>query len=141
MAAKTWRERLTYTAMSFFVAWHTLAMVVAPAPGYSDLMRGLRTVFEPYLHFFELDNDWNFFAPVIGKDSILRYVITDDSGKDHSFDSVAGLNWFSPSSIWFRSWYAAVLDSPDDFAAEFAALLCRQHVDLHPVAIRLSKVE
>ena len=44
MTAKVWRERVIYTAMSLFVAWHTLAMIVAPAPGESDLMRGLRIV-------------------------------------------------------------------------------------------------
>ena len=63
MTAKVWRERVTYTAMSLFVAWHTLAMVVAPAPSTSDLIKGLRIVLDPYLHFFKLDNEWGFFAP------------------------------------------------------------------------------
>lgn len=138
---KVWRERVTYAAMSFFVAWHTLAMVVAPAPATSDLVRGLRVVLTPYLDFFELDNDWNFFAPVVGKDAILRYVIKDDAGVEHSFDTDANLNWFDASYNWFRAWYFAVLDSPDDFAEEFAALFCREHAALHPAAITLFEVE
>jgi len=56
MMAKLWRQRLTYLAMSVFVVWQTLAMVVAPAPGSSDLAKGLRTVLDPYLHFLRLDN-------------------------------------------------------------------------------------
>ncbi len=51
-----------------FVAWHSIAMVVAPAPSTSDLIKMLRTVLDPYLHFFRLDNDWNFFAPDVGEE-------------------------------------------------------------------------
>ena len=141
MTAKVWRERLTYAAMSLFVAWHTLAMVVAPAARTPELMRGLRVVLQPYLDFFELDNDWNFFAPEVGKDSILRYVIKDAAGVEHSFDADANLNWFDASYNWLRSWHFAVLNNPDDFAEEFAALFCREHAELHPAAITLFEVE
>ncbi len=141
MTAKVWRERVTYTAMSLFVAWHTLAMVVAPAPSTSDLIKGLRIVFDPYLHFFKLDNDWGFFAPDVASGIVLRYVIKDDAGTLHRFDPHAGLNWFHPSSIWFRGWYLALLESPDDFGEEFAALFCREHAELHPVTIMLFEVD
>jgi hypothetical protein len=137
----TWRARLTYAAMSLFVAWHSLAMIVAPAPQTSELTRGLRAVFTPYLHLFALDNNWSFFAPEVGKDSILRYVIKDDAGVEHTFDSDADLNWLYPSSIWFRAWYFSLLDSPDDFAEEFAARFCREHAELRPAAIMLREVE
>jgi hypothetical protein len=138
--AEVWRKRATYAAMSLLVVWHTLAMVVAPAPGFSDLVRGLRVVFEPYLTLFALDNDWDFFAPEVGKDSFLRYVIKDDAGVEHSFDSDASLNWFHPSSIWLRGWYSAVLNFPDDFGEEIGALFCREHAELHPVSITLFEV-
>jgi hypothetical protein len=141
MVAKVWRERVTYTAMSLFVAWHTLAMIVAPAPGASALIRGLRIVFQPYLSFFRIDNEWNFFAPNVAPGLVLRYVIKDDAGVDHSFKAAAGLNWFHPSYIWVRSWYFAVLFDPNEFAEEFAALFCREHANLHPVAITLLEVE
>jgi hypothetical protein len=147
MMAKVWRERVTYVAMSLFVAWHTIAMVVAPAPSTSDLIKGLRIVLDPYLHFFKLDNEWNFFAPDVGEEGrdplgvILRYVIEDEAGTLHRFDPGAGLNWFHPSSIWFPGWYHAVLESPDDFGEEFAALFCREHAELHPVTITLLEVD
>ncbi len=62
MMAKVWRERVAYAAMSLFVAWHTLAMIVAPAPDTSDLIRGLRVVFEPYLDFFGTRQRVEFFC-------------------------------------------------------------------------------
>jgi hypothetical protein len=147
MMAKVWRERVTYVAMSLFVTWHTIAMVVAPAPGSSDLIKGLRIVLDPYLHFFKLDNEWNFFAPDFDEKDrdpvgvILRYVIEDDAGTLHRFDPTAGLNWFHPSSIWFRSWYLALLQNPDDFGDEFAALFCRENAELHPVTITFFEVD
>ena len=147
MTAKLWRQRLTYTAMSLFVAWHTLAIVVAPAPGSSELIKGLRSVLDPYLHFFRLDNQWNFFAPDVGEEGrdplgiILRYVIEDDAGKLHRFDPDADLNWFDPRFIWFHDWYRALLENPDDFGDKFAALFCREHADLHPVAVTLYAAE
>jgi hypothetical protein len=147
MMTKVWRERATYAAMSLFVAWHTMAMVVAPAPGNSDLIKGLRIVLDPYLNFFRLDNEWNFFAPHLGEEGpnplglVLRYVIKDDAGTLHRFDPEAGLNWFHPSSIWFRGWYLALLQNPDDFGDEFAALFCREHAELHPVTITFFEVD
>jgi len=140
MMAKVWRERVTYAAMSLLVGWHTVAMMVAPAPRGSDLVRGARVVFAPYLQLFALDNNWDFFAPEVGKDSFLRYVLKDDAGVEHSFDSDASLNWFHPTSIWFGAWYFAVLDFPEDFGEETGALFCREHADLHPVAITLFEV-
>ena len=147
MMAKVWRARATYAAMSLFVAWHTIAMVVAPGPGTGDLSKGLRIALDPYLHFFNLDNQWNFFAPDVGEEGRdplgvrLRYVIDDEAGTSHRFDPDAGLNWFHPSSIWFHQWYLALLDSPDDFGEKFAALFCRAHAELHPVTITFVEVE
>jgi hypothetical protein len=141
MSSKRWLERVTYAAMSLFVAWHTVAMVVAPAPEVSELVRGLRVVLGPYLQFFAIDNEWGFFAPEVGKDSFLRYVITDAAGTEHSFDSDARLDWLAPTSIWFRQWYFAVLDGPEDFGKEFAAMFCRQNAKLNPVSVKLFEVE
>ena len=63
MISKSLRERLTYTAMSVFVAWHTAAMLFAPAPDNSVIAIALRPVFQPYLSLFRLDNTWDFSAP------------------------------------------------------------------------------
>ena len=147
MTAKVWRECATYAAMSLFVAWHTIAMVVAPASSTSDLSKGLRVVLDPYLHVFKLDNEWNFFAPDVGEEGrdplgvMLRYVIKDDAGTLHRFDPDAGLNWFHPSSIWFHQWHLALVEYPDDFGEKFAALFCREHAELHPATITLFEVD
>lgn len=130
-----------YTVMSVFVAWHTFALVVAPAPDSSDLVKALRAVLHPYLQLFKLDNSWDFFAPNVGKNSILRYVIKDGDGVGHTFEPAARLNWFHPSYIWFRDWYITLMEAPDDFGQAFAALFCREHADLRPVAITFLEVE
>ena len=49
MITKLLRERLTYTAMSVFVAWHAAATVIAPAPDNSVIAIALRPIFQPYL--------------------------------------------------------------------------------------------
>src|SRR5215472_18059786 len=68
MIRTQWRDRLIYLAMSGFVAWHTLAMVLAPAPDNSVIAQSLRGLMQPYLTLFSLDNLWDFFAPTVGKD-------------------------------------------------------------------------
>ena len=90
-----WRHRLTYLVMSAFVAWHTLAMVIAPAPDSSVSVRTLRAALQPYLTLFRLDNPWNFFAPTIGG-SQLRYSVEDAAGARHAFKPTEQLNWFHP---------------------------------------------
>jgi hypothetical protein len=145
--AKPWRERAAYVAMSLFVGWQTIAMVVAPSPSTSSPIKGLRIVLDPYLHLLMLNNQWNFFAPDVGEEGqdplglILRYVIEDNTGILHPFDPNEGLNWFHPSSIWYHGWYLAVLESPRDFGAEFAQLFCREHAELHPVKITFYEVD
>ena len=54
MIWNSWRQRLTYLVMSVFVAWHTLAMVIAPAPDSSVLVGTLRAALQPYLTLFKL---------------------------------------------------------------------------------------
>ena len=79
-----WRRRLTYGAMSLLVAWHTIAMVIAPAPD-SDISEAARSLFHPYLTLFWLDNHWGFFAPDVRSGRQFRYVIEDATGKRHAF--------------------------------------------------------
>jgi hypothetical protein len=133
--SKQWRERLIYTVMSVFVAWHTVAMVVAPAPDDSEVVKALRAFFQPYLALFRLNNHWDFFAPNISGNSIFRYVIKDSSGVGHTFTPASKWSWFHPSSIWFHDWYDTVLDDPDVYGEAFAKILCKEHADLKPVSI------
>jgi hypothetical protein len=138
MISKRWRERLTYTAMSIFVAWHTLAMVVAPASGNSAISQSLRVLLDPYLTFFELDQTWRFFSPDIARGDLLRYVITDAAGQRHTFVPSDKWSWFHPAIL---VWDQFVLDEPDTYAAPYAAFFCREHAALRPVSITFLRVK
>jgi hypothetical protein len=129
-----WRQRLTYLLMSGFLAWHTLAVVVAPAPDRSVSVQMLRAAFNPYLTLFRLDNPWNFFAPTI-RASQPRYFIENAAGERRAFAPTQQLNWFHPGFIWFRDWYNAIIDDPELYADSAAALLCRKHASFEPVSI------
>src|SRR5258708_40217502 len=99
MISERLREGLKYAAMSAIVAWHTLAMVIAPAPD-SDVTAMARAALQPYLTFFRLDNQWDFFAPIVGEGSRLRYDIQDKSGKMHAFLPADELRWYQPEFLW-----------------------------------------
>jgi hypothetical protein len=141
MILKQWRERLTYAAMSAFVAWHAVATMIAPAPDTSDAVKTLRIPLQPYLSLFKLDNQWDFFAPNVGFGSQFRYIVEDSSGNHHPFVPDRELSWYHPSFFWFRSWYNAIMDSPDIYADAAAAYFCRKQAALHPVAVILVEAE
>lgn len=140
MASKMLRQRLTYTLMSLFVAWHTLAMVVAPAPD-SDLSQSVRKVLQPYLTLLRLDSQWDFFAPNVGEGSRFRYVIEDEGGQRHTFNPAEQLNWLHPDFFWVRGWYYAIMDNPELYADAAAARFCGQNTALHPVAVTLLELQ
>jgi hypothetical protein len=131
------RERAVYLVMSAFLAWHTVAIVVAPAPDGGVIASSLRTVQQPYLTFFRLNNIWSFFAPNVGPLSELRYFIEDEAGNRHDFRPVADLNWHHPMLFWGRSWHYAIMDEPERFAEVAGLLFCRKHAALHPASVTL----
>jgi hypothetical protein len=140
MIWNSWRSRLSYVVMSAFVAWHTLAMVIAPAPDASVLVGTLRAVLQPYLTLFRLDNPWNFFAPTIGA-AQLRYSVEDAAGASHGFTPAEQLSWFDPAYIWIRDWHYGIIEFPQLYADRAGALLCRKHAALHPVSITFVQYE
>lgn len=143
MLSRQWRERLTYAAMSMFVGWHTLAMVVAPASDASELVQPFRAALNPYLSLFELDHQsdqWGFFAPDPGRGDQLRYVIEDASGKGHIFVPSDKLSWLLPTYNWFRQWYGIILDAPTEYGKPFAVSFCREHASLRPVSVTFLRV-
>jgi hypothetical protein len=139
MISQKLRTRLVYLAMSALVTWHTLAMVLAPAPD-SDVTRLVRVALQPYLTFFRLDNQWDFFAPTVGEGSRLRYDIQDKAGKVHVFLPADELHWYHPNFLWFRSWYYRIMDDPENYAESAAAVLCRKHAALQPLAITFYEI-
>ncbi len=141
MMWKLWRERLSYAAISAFLAWHTLALVIAPAPNGSAVAQTLRPLLQPYLTLFRLDNQWDFYAPEVGNGLQFRYEIEDASGLRRSFTPTDGLSWYHPDYWWFREWYEAVMYLPESYADHFVTLLCRKHADLKPISITLQSFE
>ena len=141
MISQQWRARLTYTAMSAVLAWHTAATVIAPAPDVSDLINALRMPFRPYLVFFRLDNTWDFFAPNVGHAPQFRYIVEDNRGNHHPFMPAKDLNWFHPSFFWANSWYGAIMDAPELYADPAGAVFCQKHASLHPVSVIFMQAE
>ena len=141
MISKSLRERLTYTVLSVFVAWHTAAMLIAPAPDNSVIAIALRPVFQPYLSLFRLDNTWDFFAPSVENGAELRYVIEDAAGTRHTFAPTRELSWYHPSYFWYRSWYYGIMDETDTYAEGATAFFCRKHAALHPVSITFAEYQ
>jgi len=138
MISQRWRGGLTYAAMSIFVAWHTLAMVIAPASETSVLSQSLRAVFKPYFAFFELDHSWGFFAPDIARGDQMRYIIADAAGRRHTFVPSEKWNLLSTATL---GWEQMVVDRPDRYAAPLAKFYCREHASLRPVSVTFLQVK
>ena len=95
MISRRWRVHLAYFAMSAFLAWHTVAMLLAPVPNNNATVGAFRALFHPYLAIVGLDNSWDFFAP-LGVGYTFRYVITDARGNDIP-QPIEQFYWFQPS--------------------------------------------
>jgi hypothetical protein len=141
MTSELWRKRLLYTVMSLFVAWHSLALIIPPLPDNSDSIQFLRSILNPYLTLFRLDNGWAFFAPDVGKGQQLHYIVEDAARKDHKIVPYGDRGPFDPAAIWYRIWYDVVIDMPDDYAQGAGDIFCRKHADMNPVAITLLRVD
>ncbi len=142
MISASWRQRLTYLLMSLVVAWHSLAMMVSPAPNDSTLVQSLRYVFHPYLELFRLETPWGFFAPV-GKHAQFRYVIEDAAGNAQTFVPAEEPSQSLAHYAWWREFkylFDGVMANPEFRGDSAAVLLCRKHATVNPVAVTLLEV-
>lgn len=136
LKSKRLRMRLAYTAMSLLLVWHTLAMVVAPAPG-SALTQPARLLLHPYLTLFNLESAWGFFAPDIPEGFKFQYIVEDAAGSRHAFVPADELSVLLPTRLWFLDRYKTVMENAEGYAAATVAALCQQHAALDPVAVTL----
>lgn len=141
MISQQWRSRLTYAAMSLFVAWHGVGTMIAPAPDVSEFIRAVRVPLQPYLSLFRLDNRWGFFAPDVSRGTRFRYIIEDVAGNHHPFNPTENLNWIHPSFFWVWYWFDAIVANPDMYADSAGAYLCRKHASLRPVSVIMFALE
>src|SRR5262249_38256412 len=133
---KLLRHRFLYAVGSLFIAWHLVAMLLAPLPDRNDIVRSFRGLFQPYLSFLGLDTTWNFFSP-IGMGHQFRYTIEDADGKEHTFAPIEDVNWLLPERRWYERAFTELMNDPETFGSYFAALYCRKHASLKPVSILL----
>jgi hypothetical protein len=137
------RKRFSVLVMSLVVGWHSLAIVVAPAPADSVTVQSLRSVLQPYLSLLRLDNSWAFFAPV-GNDSLVRYVVRDGDGNDHTFTPSEEPAGSLAKYVWWREFkylYDRIVESPDVRSGVAGTILCQQHAALDPLFVTLLKVQ
>jgi hypothetical protein len=137
-----WRQHLTYAAMSLVVAWHSIAMMVSPAPNGSEIVASMRQFFHPYLALFRLETPWNFFAPV-GKHAEFRYVVEDDAGQGHTFVPSEETAQSLSRYVWWREFKYfndAIMASPEFRADAAGTVLCQRHAALKPVSVTILEV-
>ena len=139
-AIRTGLQRLTYVAMSILLVWHTFAMIIAPAPG-SLITGAARWLAQPYLTFFGLQNEWEFFAPVVSAGYHFSYVVEDTAGEKHAFTPADSLNNLHPDSIWKRDHFTMIMTKPELYGDAAGATLCLEHASLNPVKVTLLEVE
>jgi len=139
LIAKRWRERLGYLALSLFIGWHTIAMMLVPVPQNNPIVRAFRALYQPYLTSLGLDTTWDFFSP-IGWGHQFAYVIEDADGKEHAFMPILEVNWLLATRRWSERVFETVMNEPHLYGGYFAAAYCRKHASLKPVAVTLLEI-
>ena len=140
LRSKLWHGHAPYAAMSMLVAWHTLAMIFAPAQYTRAGVRTIRSVLHPYLTLFALDNYWTFFAPNINGGYQFRYMLEEADGTRFMSIPIKNVSTYSPHFWQIRQMQDAIVYDPD--TADVAGrLLCREYPLLHPIAVTMMKIE
>lgn len=140
MNSTSWRGRLISLVASLFLAWHVVAVVIAPLQESNALVDPLRAIYRPYLNLVGLDTTWDFFSP-IGKGHQFRYVVEDNDGNEHTFIPIKDFFWYFPGHRWFERVYQTIMTYPDTYAEFFGDLYCREHASMQPVAVRLLEIQ
>ena len=135
------RERILYGLMSAFVAWHSLAIIVGPAPPSSEIAQFLRPAVVPYLRLIYLNVGWGFFAPV-GMTFEMHYKIEDANGKEHVVYPTRGMTDFHPGTLWIKDHLRGVGQRLEKDGAKPAIIadICKQYAALKPVKITIAQV-
>ncbi len=132
---KPFRSPWLTLAASLFLIWHSLVIVIGPAPG-SYLLGRVYRVFDPYLSFFHLENYWAFFAPNPASGNLLRYAVRDEYGQQHIFKLTEDHRRSEPAYLRHTTFYTAISDHKDPgYTASAARYLCQRHAGLKPASI------
>lgn len=132
---KTFKNRFLYLIASIFIVWHSLAIIIGPAPG-SYLMSKVYPIFKPYLIAFHINNEWGFFAPDPAKGSLLRYIIVDDKNQEHVFKLTENLRRNGHGFLRYTSLYLTIARNNENFVVSAANYLCAKHNDINSKQIQ-----
>jgi hypothetical protein len=134
------RKVLAFAAMSLLLLWHTGAILIGPAPD-GVTTNAIRAIYEPYLTFFRLKNEWGFFAPNVRVDPVFRYILEDAAGQRTIVTPAERLSRLHPDEIWEKDWYTHAIDEYEIYGPYIGAWLCRHHAAMHPARVTLIHVE
>ena len=133
---KKWRAPAAYSAFSLFLAWHTIATLLSPAPANNVIVRSFRSLFQPYLTLTGIDTTWDFFSP-LSRSYLFQYAIEDADGKQHIYTPIADVSWLTPNHRWDERIFATLISNPALIGDYFATEFCRQHAALKPLSVTL----
>ena len=126
MVWKELRERLVFMAMSAFVVWHAIAIMIAPASDNSVLVQsaaaGVRPL--PVAVQARTTNGTSTRRTSAGAISCATSWKAP-TGIARTFTPTDGWSWHHPGYWWFRAWNDAIIASPDLYADRVIATLCR----------------
>ena len=127
-------------ALSLFLAWHTVATMLAPVPAKNVIVQAFRSLFQPYLTLTGTDTTWDFFSP-LSTSYEFRYAVVDAAGNEHSFTPIADVSWLTPNHRWDERIFATLITTPALIGDYFTKQFCRERAALKPVAVTLIYLE
>jgi hypothetical protein len=141
MTWNLWRPRLVCLAMSSFVAWHMVSILIAPIPYGSDALLAVHSLFRPYMTLFRLESSWGFFTQV-PKLPMFRYIVESADGKEHTFTPIKDFKWYYPRTNWVERTFMAISVDPEPLriGSYYLPILCKHHANLKPVSITFTAV-
>lgn len=121
---------------TLFLAGHTLALIIAPAPP-SYIAGQVYPLFKPYLRALNLDNGWAFFSPDPSEGRLLRYAVIDQAGQRKEAPLTEALHRWSPAYLRYTSLFTAMDTDTPRHIEGVAEVLCRRHAAEQPARIML----
>lgn len=125
---------LLWVLASLFLVWHSLVLVVTPAPS-SYLQKIFQDLSWPYVRFFQLESGWGFFAPEPVRGKQLRYVVLDARNRRQEYRLTESLQRLSPSYLRYTTLYGNIHPGRPGLMKSAARYLCRRHAGDLPRSI------
>ncbi len=125
---------LLWVLASLFVVWHSLVLIVTPAPS-SYLQKIFQDLSWPYVRFFQLESGWGFFAPEPVRGKQLRYVVLNARHQSQEYRLTESLQRSSPSYLRYTTLFGNIHPGRPALMKSAAQYLCRRHAGDSPRSI------